>query len=233
MTPLTTFTAVRYAPRNAFWGALHMATQRLPLMRQPGLRFWKLVGMGSGIGFSAKPDPLMWGLLAVWDSAADWERFRDSGRTMRQYRSRGDESYTLLLQPTSGHGRWAGVEPFSTARAHREYPDEQVVVLTRATLRLRRAFRFWSWVGPVEQELRTAPDLLLSFGIGEAPWVRQATLSVWKSTEAMQRFAYGSAAHREVIRRTRDEGWYAEELFARFRLLGTEGTLHGRDPLAR
>jgi hypothetical protein len=47
----------------------------------------------------------------------------------------------------------------------------------------------------------------------------------------MQAFAYASPAHREVIRRTRDERWYAEELFARFRLLGTEGTLNGKDPL--
>ena len=233
MTPLVTFTAVRYAPRRAGWGILQMATQRPRLARTPGLRFWKLVGMGSGIGFSARPDPLTWGLFAVWQHPDDWDRFRDSSRVMRQYRARGDETYTLRLAPTSSDGRWSGVEPFGTVSATaRLDAGEPLVVLTRATLRLRRALRFWAWVPPVDLELRGADGLLLSFGIGEAPWVRQATLSVWRDADAMKQFAYGSANHREVIRRTRAENWYAEELFARFRLLGTEGTLGGRDPLA-
>lgn len=209
-----------------------MATQRPWLARTGGLRFWKLVGMGSGIGFNARPDPLTWGLFAVWEQPGDWDRFRDTSAVMRQYRERGDETYTLHLAPVSSHGRWNGTEPFGPLPAkQQDDADAPIVVLTRATLHLRRALRFWEWVPPVEQELRDADGLLLSFGIGEAPWVRQATLSVWRTADAMKRFAYASEAHREVIRRTRAEGWYAEELFARFRLLGTEGTLQGRDPL--
>ena len=232
MTPLVTFTAVRYTPQRAAWGALQMATQRPSLARQAGLRFWKLVGMGSGIGFSPRPDPRTWGLFAVWENASAWEAFRDASRVMRQYRERSEELYTLRLQPVSSHGRWSGVEPFGSPDGVRSIgPDEPLVVLTRATIRLHRALRFWSWVDPVDRELRASPDLLLGFGIGEAPWIRQATLSVWRTTATMQAFAYASPAHREVIRRTRAENWYAEELFARFRLLGTEGTLGGTDPL--
>ena len=34
-----------------------------------------------------------------------------------------------------------------------------------------------------------------------------------------------------LIRKTRAEGWYSEELFARFKPLAAWGTLHGKDPL--
>ena len=70
-----------------------------------------------------------------------------------------------------------------------------------------------------------------SFGIGEAPLYRQATFSVWESVEDMKAFAYQSAEHREVIQKTRDENWYSEELFARFKLIASFGTLKGADPL--
>ena len=72
---------------------------------------------------------------------------------------------------------------------------------------------------------------ITSFGIGEVPLYRQATFSVWESVEDMKAFAYQSAEHREVIQKTRDENWYSEELFARFKLIASFGTLKGADPL--
>jgi heme-degrading monooxygenase HmoA len=76
-----------------------------------------------------------------------------------------------------------------------------------------------------------APGYITSFGVGEAPVYRQATFSVWESMEHMKAFAYGSKQHAEVIKKTRSEGWYSEELFARFRIIESKGTINGIDPL--
>ena len=233
MSTLAVLTVVRYSPRRAALGAWHMAAQRPLLARVPGLRFARLMGTGRGIGFSAVPDFTTWALFSVWDGEASWERFAAESPVMKQYRARGEEVYSILLSPLSAHGRWDGREPFAfSGVSRRADPAAPVAVLTRATIRPARALRFWSRVAPVDATLRGHPDLLLTFGIGEVPYLRQATLSVWRSAAAMQAWAYGSEAHAETVRRTRDEGWYSEELFARFRLLGTRGTWRGAEPLA-
>lgn len=233
--PAATLTLVRYTPAAAVFGALHMATQRRPLGREPGLRFARLLGTGGGIGFSARPDLLTWALFAAWESRDAWERFDVASPVMRQYRERGDEAYTVVLAPLSSHGRWDGAEPFGPlAGAPRQADDgAPVAVLTRATIRTARALRFWARVPHVDGTLRDHPDLLASFGFGEVPWLRQGTLSVWRSAAAMRSWAYAQGGpHADVVHRTRAERWYAEELFARFRPLGTRGTLRGADPLA-
>lgn len=231
---VATLTLVRYTPASAVFGALHMATQRRLLAREPGLRFARLLGTGGGIGFSARPDLLTWALFAAWESRDAWVRFDAASPVMAQYRARGREAYTVVLAPLSSHGRWDGAQPFGPLADGPPRPDDQapVAVLTRATIRPARALRFWERVPHVDGTLRGHSDLLASFGFGEVPYLRQGTLSVWRSAAAMRAWAYQEGGpHADVVQRTRDERWYAEELFARFRPLGTRGTLRGVDPL--
>ena len=47
----------------------------------------------------------------------------------------------------------------------------------------------------------------------------------------MKAQAYQSNLHTEVIRKTRELGWYSEDLFAKFSPYHTEGTWTGIDML--
>ena len=135
------------------------------------------------------------------------------------------EQASMTLRPLSSRGRWDGHEPFVVQPS--DDWSGPVVVLTRSTVRLRAARRFYRAVPPVAAELRRAGGCRLAFGIGEAPVVRQGTLSIWESADDVKAFAYRSPEHAAVITATPEQNWYAEELFTRFALLDATGTIDG------
>jgi hypothetical protein len=125
-------------------------------------------------------------------------------------------------------GRWGGTELPVVAADPGSGP---VAALTRASIRPARLVAFYRSVAAVDARLAAAPGLLASVGIGEWPLARQATFSLWRSAAELRAFAYGGGAHLAVVRRTRAERWYAEDLFARFTPLASAGTWGGSDPL--
>ena len=111
-------------------------------------------------------------------------------------------------------------------------PKSHLSILTRAAIRPRRLLAFHRAVPRPARALHGSPGLPSSVAIGEVPVLRQATFSLWRDLDAVQGYAYRTAAHAEVVKRTRAERWYSEELFARFVPYGAEGTWSGRDPLS-
>ena len=207
---------------------LRMALDRSRVRSTPGLRFGKLLGTGDGRTFTARDaDPRRWGLLATWDSAAAAAGFEDSALAQSWERD-AVESFRVDLQPVSSRGAWSGRTPFGDPVPARTAGP--VAALTRARLRLAAAPGFWRAVPPVSADLGTRPGLRAAVGIGEAPVGLQGTFSLWDSTSALREFARAEA-HAAVVARTEPERWYAEELFARFAVVGGRGTLDGRDPL--
>ncbi|GAA4009098.1 hypothetical protein GCM10022408_21550 [Hymenobacter fastidiosus] len=223
---LTTLSIITLRPGNIRWGLAQMGTAQRPLQRVAGLRFQKLLGSGAG-GFGALPNLHRYGLMAVWESEAAAEAFFQTHALWLDYQRRAQEIWTARLAPLKSHGLWDGVNPFDYAT---ESPTAEgpVAVLTRASIHWLKAPRFWRYVAPVSATIAHAPGVRAAIGLGELPVVRQATVSLWDSAQAMQDYAYRSEKHREVIRLTRQEQWYSEEMFARFRVLGTEGTWDGR-----
>lgn len=229
--PLVTFHVFGVTRGRVPLAVARMGLDRRHLRRTPGLSFWKLLGTGDGRTFDLRDaDPRTWGLLAVWDDVRAANRFYTKSPVLRRWLRLSDESWHGNLRPTAARGRWSGQEPFG--RPNPETSDGPVAVITRARLRPSRIRRFWAAVPQVNADLQEDPGLWFSLGIGEAPVGVQGTFSVWESADALQRFAYRGAAHRHVIRRTHAEGWYAEELFARFRVVASTGTVGGRDPVA-
>ncbi len=233
LTTLTLFT-LRPGAGVARWALAQMATAPRQLQQVAGLRFFQLLGSGAANGFGFWPNLRRYGLLATWQRAEDAAAFFAGHPVWAAYAQRSAEIWTAELAPLQAHGAWDGLNPFDyapAAGAGRAEAEEPVAVLTRASIRLRRAPRFWRYVEPTSRALAGAEGLRLAIGLGELPLVRQATFSVWESAAAMQQYAYRNARHREVIQLTRREGWYSEELFARFRVLSSYGTIDGKNPL--
>lgn len=208
-----------------------MGTSPRLLKRVPGLRFFQLLGSGAANGFGFLPNLDRYAFLGVWDSAEAATTFFEAHPLWADYQRRSHETWTAELAPLRSHGAWNGSNPFDYPTATLGAPPAgPVAVLTRASIRLQRAARFWGHVEPTSRALAEAPGVRLAIGLGELPLVRQATFSIWESAEAMQQYAYRDARHREVIQLTRREGWYSEELFARFAVLSQRGTVDGNSP---
>ena len=229
---LTTLTLFTLRPNQKRWGLAQMGTSPPQLQRVAGLQFFKLAGSGAANGFGLWPNLHRYGLLAVWDSAETAATFFAEHPLWQEYRERSAEIWTLDLLPLKSHGLWDGVQPFDYLTPGTVVPDNApVAVLTRASIRWQKTWRFWQYVAPTSAALARADGVRVAIGLGELPIIRQATFSVWESTQKMQQYAYRDATHRDVIKLTRQENWYGEELFARFQVLRSEGTLDGKNPL--
>jgi hypothetical protein len=228
---LVTLTLWGVPGRHVPTALTRMARDRRHLRRATGLRFAKLLGTGDGTTFTLRDaDPYHWGLLAVWDGPG--ARYAFAGGPVEEAWGRiSTERLTVTMAPIASRGEWSGLRPFEgTAPRRPGVPDGPIAAITRARLRWGSARAFWSAVPAVSEDLRACDGLRLAVGIGESPIGLQGTFSLWDDARSLTAFAHRRAPHQEVVARTVREGWYAEELFARFEVLSIQGTYRGGDP---
>jgi hypothetical protein len=221
---LVTLTIIRYPKKYVFFAILAMAIHRVPLWANKKIHFWKLLGCGKGGGFSKSPDWRQWAILAVREQ----ELVPDTQRELLKnvygkfiagwYRFWQCNTNTFLLEPISGHGTWDGKQPFADFQNGKPH-EGPIAVLTRATIALKKIRRFWAHVPGTSALLHNAEGLHYSVSIGEIPFIKQATFSIWNSVDEMKAFAYTTPQHADVIQKTRKENWYNEEMFVRFRII--------------
>ena len=222
-----TLTLFKYGPWTArLWAFAQMGFARLPLNRVAGLQSWKLCGAGTGEGFTPIPNTAVNAILATWSDHETARRAIFGASPFRQFKDRAEESCTIFLSPTSVRGTWAGETPFRAKDA----PGGPIAALTRATIKPKVALKFWGRVPNISAVIGEDPNVLFKIGIGEVPWLHQVTFSIWPSTETMAAFARHDGPHARAIHAVRTEGWFKEELYARFRVDAVEGSWPGLLP---
>lgn len=211
------------------WAFAQMGLARPAMARVPGIGFWKLLGSGTGEGFTPIPNTAVYAILATWPDREMADRQIAERRVFRRYRKMASEHCTIFLTPTSSRGEWQGCEPFRAENAPLSGP---LAALTRATIKPSILTKFWGRVPAISSVIGDDPNVMFKIGVGEVPWLHQVTFSIWPDERSMANFARTSGPHADAIRAVREGRWFREELYARFRVVDRTGSWEGRDPLA-
>ena len=227
MPQVVTFSLFRFdSLHTRIWAFSMMGLARGQLRRTPGIGFWKLCGSGTGEGFTPVPNTGVYAILATWPDAATARDRINAAPIYRRYRKRAAADWTVFMQATSARGNWSGETPFDVLEDRGNGP---LAALTRATIRPSILHRFWGRVPDISAAIGSDPNVLFKIGIGEVPMLHQITFSIWPDARRMAQFAR-TGAHADAICAVREEGWFREELYARFTLLSEQGAW-GHKPL--
>lgn len=225
-----TLSIIQYPPFFGWAGFLSMAIFHLSFRFNKQIDFYQLLGTGRNGTFDKEPNWLQWAIFTVSslptplpDSSKQTAVFPNLTshwiirNWVRLFRAK---QCTLFLSPIKAHGSWGG---FQVATNPFNGPLTPIAVLTRASIRFNKLKQFWENVDAVAIQMGKSPGFLYSIGIGEVPFLRQATFSIWENAEQMKRFAYELPEHKQVIKRTKKEDWYSEEMFVRFSIIAILG----------
>lgn len=225
---ITTITFFHFKGLHAIWMFPQMQLSLSGFKDIDGLSFFKLMGSGGKRGFSILPNLNTYAFMGVWDSEAQALNFFNHAKQFQKFTQHANEHCTILMNNVKAHGSWSGANPFGNFQ---KYDGGLIAVITRATIKPKFISKFWRYVPQVSDNIHEHDGLLFSIGIGEYPLMMQATFSIWKDQAFMKAYAYKSPLHREVIKKTRELGWYQEELFSNFIPYQTIGTWKGENIL--
>ncbi len=202
--------------KNKFWAFTQMGIHKKFLYNVKGLKFYRLLGTGGKTGFGLYPDFKTYCFLSVWENKSDALFFIEKNKFILQYIEKAKSVRVLSLVTFQSIGKWSGINPFLIDLDDSKPKNQKIAILTRARISPIKIFRFWKSIPKASKEISKAKGVYFYKGIGEIPFLEQATISLWNSVEDVKEFAYGSKIHKNIIRKTKKENWYLEELFCRF-----------------
>lgn len=220
----------RFPAGERIWAMKQMKERDPILDKIDTITFHKMLGTGGGDGYGFFPDFKTYALLTVWKESAEAYDFEENSITMNEFREHSEEIYSIFMRSVKSRGKWSGTNPFDAS--HNLNRSDKMAVLTRATLKPKYYIPFWRRVKGVSDSHMGSKNLLFSKGVGERPWIMQATFTIWDNEKAMTAFAHDkSGRHYEAISTTRKRKGFKEELYARFKVEETRGKFKGKDPV--
>jgi hypothetical protein len=102
-----------------------------------------------------------------------------------------------------------------------------VAALTRASIKFSKAHAFWRHAPLSQTALEGVEGCQLAVGLGEAPFLRQATFSIWDGVTEMNNYAR-TGEHLEAIQAANRHAYFSESMFARFVPLKVQGHWLGK-----
>jgi hypothetical protein len=231
----------RWRSRSLAWGWARLVLGARGLPPVPGLRMAKVLGSGYEGGFGLRPSLHRQGLWLGFDGDAAALAFAIRSPWVAAYRERASEFACIVATVTQAKGRWGGhgFMPTPVQGTHCQGQDAAtlpqaaqaagtapVLALTRASIRPSKVLAFWRMQPAAERQLQSSPGCRLAVGLGEAPLLRQATVSLWDSAAAMDAYAR-SGAHQAAIAAAYRGGFFSESMFLRMRPLHLSGQWKG------
>jgi hypothetical protein len=218
------FVLMKIARASLVWGYGRFAFNYLDLPRIPGVQFAKHLGSGHEGGFGLRPSLDRQGLFLMFDSEQAATAFVKTSPLLEKYRRHCAELFTVYLKPYAVKGKWSG---FAFAPTQVEPPiDQPIATLTRASIRLAKANSFWRDAKPAHDAMANAQGCLLAAGVGEAPFLRQATFTMWENVAAMHNYAR-TGAHMAAIKKSYGNQYFSESMFVRFIAQDPRGVYKG------
>jgi len=206
------------------WGWSRIVRGPRALQDVPGLLFSKVLGSGYEGGFDLRPSPSRQGVFALFESDQTAHDFLAHSPLVHAYQERSQEFCWATLKTFSCRGSWDGI----CLQAHAEPPTHgPVAALTRASIKFSKAHAFWRHAPPSQTALEGVAGCQLAVGLGEAPFFRQATFSIWDSVTDMNAYAR-TGSHLEAIQAAQKNGYFSESMFARFVPLKVHGQWQGK-----
>lgn len=213
-----------YRSDSIYWGLARFVIGKYRLKNIPGLEFFKILGSGLQGGFAVKPSFRHQGLFCVFQTEELAKEFLHTSPIIQSYQHHSSEFFSVLLKTYSNRGTWSKTALTETVAIPERGP---IAAITRASIKPFKAFSFWKKAPPAELSLASANGCLLAAGLGEAPYFRQATFTIWESPAQMNQYAR-TGAHLEAIKAAQTEGYFSESMFTRFIPIDPKGVWRGQ-----
>ena len=213
------------ASNSRGWGLLRYILGKIPFQGQPGLQFCKMLGSGYQGGFSTKPSFTKQGFFCVFDCLQNAAHFKESA-LVQKYQDHANEFFMATLKAYSSRGSWSG---FSISCSSSHLPENKPIAsLTRASIRPSKARQFWAKAKPAEDAIEQASGKILTAGLGEAPYFRQATFTIWENALSLEQYAQ-RGAHLAAIQAAYSQNYFSESMFTRFDVIQAQGVWQGKN----